>query len=397
MSVSVRSLRLLEVAAMPFPSHQGTQALLREQCVALAGRGHEVHLLVYANGAYRYDDPPFTIHRLGDWPRDRSLRSGPSWRKVVLDARLVLEVRRLDAALRPDVVHAHNYEALACCLAARPAAPVVYHAHTLFGYELPTFATGRAARLAAAAAGGLADRLLPPRAALTLAVSPRLVEELLARGHPAARLECSPPGFTPPPPAAAPDGRRRRRELGLDGLEVVGYSGNLDGYQDLPTLLDAIAHLATPRPRLRLLVISASAPEPLLAMAAARGVGDRVRVVAHGDFADALGAVAAADLCAVPRSAPGGFPIKLLAYLAAGRPVVTTRAGAAGLELGAAASVVPDRDPRAMAAVIEWLLDHPAEARARGAAGRALLDREHVWDVAAARLEAQLARAAASA
>jgi glycosyltransferase involved in cell wall biosynthesis len=104
--------------------------------------------------------------------------------------------------------------------------------------------------------------------------------------------------------------------------------------------------------------------------------------------------VAAADLCAVPRSAPGGFPVKLLAYLAARRPVVTTRAGGAGLDLGEAASVVADGDARAMAAAIEWLLEHPGRARARGEAGRSLLVREHSWDLAAARLEAQLARAA---
>jgi glycosyltransferase involved in cell wall biosynthesis len=390
----MKPLRVLEVGALPFPTHQGTQALLREQCEALARRGNEVHLLVYAHCAYPYTPPGYSLHRLADWPRERSLRSGPSWRKAVLDIVLAAEVRRLSERLRPDVVHAHNYEGLVAALAARQLAPVVYHAHTLFEYELPTFAPP-AARLAVRAIGGAMDRALPRRAALTLAVSPRLAMELVRRGHPPDLVEPSLPGFDVPPQRPG-DGDRVRRRLGLHGCEVVGYAGNLDSYQGLPWLVDAVAELAMSRPALRLLVITASDTRVLEQGMAARGVADRLRLVPHGSFTEAFEHIGAAHVCAVPRTAPGGIPIKLLAYLAAGRPVVSTESGTAGLMLGDAVTVVADRDPVDLARGVAWLLDHPAEADRRGAAGRAIIERGFSWDRRGEVLENQLRRAAAT-
>lgn len=372
---------------MPFPSSQGTQVLVREQCEALTNRGHDVHLLVYAHGAFDYK-PPYTIHRLGDWPHERALRSGPSWRKAILDLLLVREVRRLATEVGPDLVHAHNYEALVACLAARPTAPLVYHAHTLFGHELPTFANGLSSRMLARATGYIVDRTLPRRAEMTLAVSPLLVEELVACGHPAERIECSLPGIDVPDIEA--DREAQRQSVGLQGQnEVIGYCGNLDGYQGLDTSLGALSLLAPKRPKLMFLVITASSTEPLLDRARALGVRDRVRCVEHGEFSKALELVGAADVCVVSRFTPGGFPIKLLTYLAAGRPVVTTRAGAAGLEIGGL-SVVADRDQRAMAEALEWLLDHPGEASSRGSLGRELVLRDFSWEVAGEGLEAKI-------
>ncbi len=379
---------------MPFPSNQGTQALLREQCEALARRGHDVHLLVYAHGGWTYQAPGVVVHRLRDWPRDRSLRSGPSLQKIALDLQLTVAVRRWSANLRPDVVHAHNYEALLACLLARPKAPVVYHAHTLFGQELPTYLSTPSGRALAALAGEVTDRIVPSRAHRTLAVSPRLVDELIRRGHPPERVECSLPGIDVP--SSLPDRRASRLSLGLSGMEVVGYSGNLDGYQDLETLLDALALLAPGRPMLRALIVTSSDEAPLLRAAEARGLADRLVISPHGTFSEAFERVAAANVCVVSRSAPGGFPIKLLTYLAAGRPAVTTVAGCAGLDLGGAVTVVPDGDAAAMAGAIQELLDDPADGDRRGRAGRKLATTTFTWDRAVAVLEEQLHHAAES-
>jgi glycosyltransferase involved in cell wall biosynthesis len=386
----MRSLRLLEVGAMPFPTVQGTQALLREQCEALARRGHEVHLLVYAHGGFEYQPPGYVIHRLADWPRERSERSGPSWSKAALDLSLAWEIRRLSRRLQPDLVHAHNYEALVAALIARPGPPLVYHAHTLFVYELPTFAQGNIPRRAAGLVGEAMDRRIPPLADYTLAVSPRLVDELLRCGHPPERLECSLPGIDLPVIEGEP--AEQRRLLGLEGAEVIGYGGNLDGYQGLPLLVEATRRLAMTRPKLRLLVVTASDTKPLVAALADAGVADRLVVLPHGSFAQALARLSVAQVCLVPRTAPGGIPIKLLAYLAAGRPVVCSRAGTAGMDLGPAVTVVPDDDPESLALATGRLLDAPKEARRLGHEGHRMVRERFAWERRALDLEGQLER-----
>lgn len=388
--MDIEPLRLLEVAALPFPTRQGTQALLKEQCEALAARGHDVHLCVYAHAGYEYE-APYRVHRLADWPRERSNRSGPSWRKLALDGLLVVEIRRLCRALRPDVVHAHNYEALVACLAARPRVPLVYHAHTLFGYELETYFSGPL-RWAAKLGGVFTDRAFPPLADRTLAVSQRLCDELVRRGLPRDRIAVSLPGITLPDLSI--DREKARHELGLEGFEVIGYCGNLDGYQGLPALFEVTARVAIGRRRVRLLFVTTSDPAPLWELGRAHAIADRLVVVEHRRFAEALQSIAAADVCVVSRTAPGGFPIKLLTYLAASRPVVCTRTGAAGIDFGDALSVVEDGDGRAMAEAILWLFQHEEHRERRGRAGRRLVEDDFSWERRVLNLERQLADAA---
>jgi glycosyltransferase involved in cell wall biosynthesis len=311
--------------------------------------------------------------------------------------RLAVTARSLDRSLRPDVVAAHNYEALAACLAAGLRAPLLYRAHTIFGGELPTYFHGRPLlQRASGLIGEAADRLLPARAGFTVAVSPELEQELVRRGHPASRIRCITPGID----LGAPDRRGgsaarspRRAPLGLDErAEVVGYAGNLDRYQGLEDLLDAMAIVCATRPEAVLLVVTASDPGPLREAAALRGIERKVCIRPHPkELCDVLDVLAATDLCVAPRVLPGGFPVKLLSYLAAGRPVVATRSAAAGLELDEVALVVPDRSPGLLAAAIARLLRDP-EARTRmGQHGRRLAETRFSWERATDALEEVLA------
>ena len=109
------------------------------------------------------------------------------------------------------------------------------------------------------------------------------------------------------------------------------YAGNLDAYQGLDPLFDAMSTLAAARPELAWLVATESSPHDFSAKLAAAGWRGRVLFSALANEADRRTAHAAADLALVPRGAPGGVPVKLLDALARGLPVVTTRTACAGL------------------------------------------------------------------
>ena len=104
---------------------------------ASAKSGRPAHLLAYAHGAYAFD-APYEIHRIPDFPRVRSLRSGPSWGKVLLDVRCVAETRRLARRLQPQAIVAHHVEAALAALAA-DVGPVYYVAHTSLARELSIY------------------------------------------------------------------------------------------------------------------------------------------------------------------------------------------------------------------------------------------------------------------
>jgi glycosyltransferase involved in cell wall biosynthesis len=317
--------RILHVAAMPFPSVQGTQVYIGQMCALQARAGHDVHLLTYHHGSSAKEPGGFVIHRLGDFPRLRSLRSGPSWGKVLLDLRMAGAVRRLVGEIGPDIVHAHHYEALAACLLAGFGRfPLLYHAHTLMEPELPWYFNGRALKACTAVAGILMDTYLPAAATACAAISPYLVEVLVARGVPRERVFYVPPSVEAPVSRAGP-----ARDAGCRWDFI--YAGNLDGYQGVEAVLSGFALLLRGRGDLSLGIVSDSDPGLLRLLAGRLGIGERIAFEPHGSFESVFDRILGSRIALVPRRIPGGFPMKLLNYLHARRPVIATVQGSWGL------------------------------------------------------------------
>lgn len=369
-------MKVLHVAAMPFPTHQGTQAAVHRMASAFADAAHETHLLTYARGAFERSTP-YTHHRMRDLPGDDAMRSGPSLRKLALDALLPGAVRHLHRELRPALTLAHHVEAALAC--AVGGVPFVFVAHTSLAHELATYLPGplrRSAREAVGRAGSALDAALLGRAQARLAVSP-LLAELLERTS-RSPVHAVPVPWAPHAPFTDTERAEARDELGLAPEDDVAlYAGNLDAYQDWPTILDAAALLRSERPRLRTLWLTGSDPAPLAREAEARGLmehtlvrpldGDQARRRAH----------AAADVALVPRGAAGGLPIKLLDAFAHGVPAVLAPLAAAGLPLGGAAFIAEDASPRAFERALAGALENPAQRRVVGEAGRAYLAAAH--------------------
>jgi glycosyltransferase involved in cell wall biosynthesis len=340
-------MRLLHLFAGPFPTYQGTQALVGQICRLLAEAGHEIHLLTYAHGAFE-PTGDYAVHRIDDWPRFSSERSGPALQKPVLDAALSAAARRLARRIEPQVIHAHHYEALT---AARLAGlrPLVFHLHALLGPELLQYLPGYL-RGPASLAGRLADRALPRMADRVIVVSEGARDRLSRTGIDMTKVRLIRPAAEAPtvaPPIRRAKGRRLR----------AIYVGNLDGYQGLDNLFAGLRELGWgTRSNLRVEIVTASNPRTCRLSIKRAGVEDAVRIVQHGTVEQAWFRLLAADFALVPRHSPGGAPIKLINALAAGKPVLIDRRLAGELIHGVEAWVVNMRDPRSVAAGLERLI-----------------------------------------
>lgn len=360
-------MRIVLVAACPFPSPQGSQVFVREMAEHLAAAGHEVHLLTYGQGA-AFERPGIRHHRTGRVPGDGSMRSGPSLAKPFLDLLLFFRLRAVTKRHRIELVHAHNYEAAVVALAARAltGVPVVYHSHNLMADELPHYFSGGRARRLAAMAGRTLDRQIPRRADHVVALCDWSSARLAAAGVEASRLSVIPPAIDDPGLADGPP------EAGL-----VGYCGNLDAYQNIELLLDAFALLRQARPGVRLLIVSHH-QDAAFAVRVEEAEGVELRLVRG--FAEAHRVTCGCSVLVLPRRAGSGVPIKLLNYLATGRPVVAAGCGAKLLAGEADALLVADDDAPAMARAMARLLEDPDSARRIGAAGRMRYERVLGWD-----------------
>ena len=260
---------ILHVACLPFPSPQGTQAAVDAILRASANAGRRTHLLAYAHGMHEID-APYTIHRIPDFPKVRSSRSGPSFGKLALDARCTAEIRKLVRELRPTAIVAHHIEAALAALAAR-SVPVFYVAHTSVEHELPVYFPHLPDKAVSAAARRV-ERQVCSRAAGVAAVAPSLAALLDDRTQ-----------YLPIPwpvrfAASGPSREQARFTLGLPlDAPVCLYAGNLDRYQGWEHLLQATALLRRTHPRARLLIATASDRTPARKEAERRGLAYSLR------------------------------------------------------------------------------------------------------------------------
>jgi len=381
-------MRIVVVAACPFPSPQGSQVFVGEMCEALASRGHDVELLTYGQGSDSV--PPATGYahrRIRRLPGDDALRSGPTLVKPALDVLLARELSRMLARERFDVVHAHNYEAGAVAVLNRltRGVPVVYHSHSMMAEELPSYFTTRTAKRCASVVGAGFDRTVPRAADHVIALSNDAAAAMRAAGVGEEDLSVVPPALADV--GEGPSREQARRELGLPTDRfVVGYCGNLDAYQDLDIVAAAVARMGAEQPASAplWLVVTHARDACFQRMLEASGAAPWTRVMLASSFADVRTGMAASDALALPRRASSGFPIKLLNYMAAARPVVT---GVAGARLLAAAGIAAGAAPDDWVAVLERLRRDPGFAQPLGQAARQRFVTFHTWDAVLPALE----------
>ena len=357
-------MTVLHVACLPFPTYQGTQAAIASMLSAAAEQSRTPHLLAYAGQAYEAN-LPFPVHRIRG--KVRSYRSGPSWEKLLLDARAVAELRRLCRALRPNAIVAHHIEAAVAALAAR-AGPVHYFAHTSLPDEMPTYFPSLPSRPIASAARAL-EHAVCGRAAAVAAVSPALAGQLGGVHVPIP--------WRPMRTASAPPEEARRR-LGIPaGDPVALYAGNLDRYQGWEYVIAALAILRRTHASARLLIATESDPIPAKRRAEQTGLGTCVHFCRLAGEGDRGNAHAAADLAWVPRRSPGGLPVKMLDAFARGLPVVAMKRATAGLSVDEACIGVPNDDAVGLADAAARLLTDAKERDRLRSASLAYLRRVH--------------------
>jgi glycosyltransferase involved in cell wall biosynthesis len=356
-------LRILQVAALGFPSDQGSQVYVEGMCRALVRRGHQVSLACYGHGLLEWSGD-FPLHRTPRVPGYARLRAGPDLVKPWLDLCLAGVVARQEA----DILHAHNYEAPLSAVIGRRGRtiPLVYSAHTLMEQELPTYFGGSTSRRLAGWGGRVLDQSIPRLADHAIALSDDTAIRLRALGCRSVSVQ---------PPGIDAEDLQLTEPHCSDGPWVI-YAGNPDRYQELELLVEAMRSIRGAG----LLLVGGSTFDSL-----ELGGLERVRVVRETDFARVRGWLRSAAVAVLPRSECPGFPMKLLNYLGMALPVVAVKGAAPSLP---GVVEVDARSSRALASAIQDLLCDPEGARQLGRRARAHILENWTWEARAVTLEA---------
>lgn len=242
-------------------------------------------------------------------------------------------------------------------------------------------------------------RLLAARSTALAAVSPRLVDDLVALDG--GRASVTPwllplgPDELPPPEPAQVD-RLRRQLLGLsrEGVLVATVLARLVPVKGVHVLLEA---LACPEARGVVAVVAGDGPERARLEARVRELGVPVHFMGAVEPERRSALLAASDVLVVPsiELANGrgeGAPVAAIEGLAAGLPVIASRVGGLSWSVGAAGILVEPGSPGELARALARLRDDASlrDVLSRGARCRA---RHFGWAAAAERLESLITRA----
>jgi glycosyltransferase involved in cell wall biosynthesis len=366
------SYRVAMVAACPFPSLRGSQVLIRELAEGLAAAGHSVHVVTYPTAQHLVPVERIAIHRVAKLPGLWTARPF-GWQKAALDFLLLLLLLRVVRRERIQVIHAHNLEAPLLAYAVRllTGVPVVYHAHNALTDELPCYFCSRWARRLARHIGAFLDHRIARWADYSIALSDRLAAFLAVRGA-AGRVATVPPGIGHVPSNGRPAARR-------DVGPLIMYAGNLDPYQNLGCLLEGFDRVCAAEPRARLVLVTHKGAHPQNRQRAllANRAGVAVRSVAT--FAAAARELRRADVLICPRTSWSGFPIKVLNYMALGRPVVQARGSAHVIEDGVNGLLFAENDPISLARAVLRVVRDPALALRLGCEAKNTVRGRFAW------------------
>jgi len=374
------SYKILMLAACPFPTTQGSQTLIRQLATGLTSHGHDVQLVTYHYGEYQ-DQFNFPVHRTPSIPGFSRLKAGPSTAKVFLDLLLVWKALRIARQLKPDIIHGHNYEGaiIGYIISKCTPAPLVYHTHNVMHEELPTYFHSRFLRWITRRIGYSMDRWIPRQAHRVLAINRRLREELILLGTDPRRIAIVPPSVWPQ--EWDEHGERRTQPF-------VVYTGNLDNYQNLSILIRGMNLVVERIPDATLNIVSHERNPKLEREVSELGLTEVVSFIRVDRFSEVREWILKSAVAVCPRIPSCGYPIKLVNYLAAGRPVVVSKASADGIRNGETGIVVETGDPQAYADAIVTLLTDTEMATHIAVQGRDYVRERHSWGATLNAIEA---------
>ncbi|HQT00502.1 MAG TPA: glycosyltransferase family 4 protein [Thiobacillus sp.] len=380
-----KKLRIAMVAACPFPANHGSPASIREMSEALVRQGHEVHIVTYPIKEDIPVDARVDIHRVHvPFLRNCGVKVGPSYEKFLFDPLMVIKLVWTIWKYKIDVIHAHNYEgALVGWLAKLfTGRPMLYNAVNSMADELPTYNFIKPKRFAVWL-GEFLDNVVPRTGDFVTVVSDSLKTFLLGKKVPESRVVVVPAGVNLDMFDQG-SGERVREKHGLQGRPLVVYTGTLEQFQRIDYLLQAMRDVVREMPEACLLLVGNiphKANQALYTdMAASLGIGQSVRFIDSVSLDELPDYLAAADVTVVPRPECPGHPVKLLNYMAAGRPVVSFEGGAKGLHHMYNGYLVNDHDTAAFGEGVVALLRDPELAASLGRHARSTITGHFDWD-----------------
>lgn len=350
------------LAPEPFFEPRGTPFSEYHRIKALGELGHHVDLVTYPIGR-DVNLPGLRIFRSLRPPFVRSVRIGPSPRKVVLDALMLLTIFRRVLSTRYDAVHSHEEMGLVgVWLSKWLGVPHLYDMHSSLPQQLGNFKYSRSRSLRRLF-GWAEDRMVHGSdVVVTICRELQDTVEGMGAGPRALLIENVMGGDVEEPPSMTAAEVRARWNVAPEAALVL-YTGTFEAYQGVDLLIDAAAELARTHPAARVLIVGGEPGQVAAARASAeeRGASSLVIFTGQQPAREIPAFVQASDILVSPRIRGTNTPLKIYSYLRSGKPIVATDLRTHTQVLTTDVARLVPADAHAFAVAMRELIDRPDE------------------------------------
>lgn len=318
-------MEILEIITVPFFSPRGTGFSSLDRTRALSDLGHSVNVLAYSLG----DDvaiPNVEIHRIPRVPFIRTIKMGPSIKKLVLDAFLAAKTAIWLCRKRFDLVHVHEESAFwVTMLGFLHRGPVLYDMHSSLVEQLSNFGYSDSDLIKRVFSW--LERKTIHRATGIIVICPELetLVRRLAPNTPVQLIENLPVGWNLPHPTED-DTEAIRREFDLKGHRTLLYTGTFGKNQGIELLVESLPLILKTHADVKLLLVGGTGTDLDRIRRWVDDLGLASHIIIEGcrDYRQMPAFMAAADVLLSPRIAGTNTPLKIYGYMASGTPIVAT-------------------------------------------------------------------------
>jgi glycosyltransferase involved in cell wall biosynthesis len=386
-------MKILMLAPQPFFEPRGTPISVYQRLKALAALGHQIDLVTYHIGE-DIDIPGVTIMRAPRLPFIHEVKVGPSLAKFFLD--VMLSLRALGAMItsRYDVIHSHEEAAyLAMVLRAFFGTRHIYDMHSSLPNQLRAFEHTNRSWLVAIF--GRLERMALRTSDAIITIGQDLLEHIQDIA-PEARVYVIENQPVHANGVERDEGRisSLRARLDLDGHFPVVYTGNMEPYQGMQTLI-ACAESLRERGLDVVFILVGGKPgqvETLWQQIQSRQLDRMFRLVGTLPPERAAEYLAIGEVLVSPRIEGMSVPLKIYSYLQSGKPVLATRIAAHTKVLSDKTALLVEPQAVGLADGIQRLMQDPDLRRSLGKAAEDFSRSQHDPQSYIAKVEKAYAR-----
>ncbi len=381
--------RILMVAPHPCFECRGSPINVGLMCRALGEAGYHIDLVTYPFGAH-IPLPNVHYHRVARPPGLRSVGIGFSYAKLPLDFLLMLRTAELLATRRYIAVHAVEEAAFfATPLARFFRTPAITDLDSDLHDQLVNHKSAVARMLAPLVRPIMRMTLRSSKAAVTVCGALTYLVAQMNRETRAFQIEDIPPPQVTRLPCADRT-RDLKHELGLNGQRVVVYTGNLEGYQGVEILVDAIPLVARHYPDVAFVIVGGEDAHVrrLREYADRNGVNGLLHLPGKRPQEDMPEYLGMADVLVSPRCQGTNTPLKIYTYMQSGRPIVATDLPTHTQVLDTSTAILTQPTAEEFAEGLLTALRDQETASARAAAAHQRVSERYNFDVFRAKLAA---------